>query len=369
MKTVQISKKSAVKSLLRHHPWVFSGALGNVPISDGEIVRLVDKGNNFLGIGYGSEGSSILVRILNFEDGEINEEYWTERFAGAFSLRKDLINFEETNCFRLINAEGDFLPGLIVDVYDKYAVVDFHVEGLRVFENEILDAIKNLGFEPISKAEKRIEVLENGYKFFASPGEGQKTGFFLDQRENRQRIQKYCEGKTVLNLFSYTGGFSIYALKAGAKSVVNVDSSEFAIEQAKENYKLNGLEIQEGEFIVSDAFEYLEKIRKQGMEFDIVVCDPPAFVKHKDAIKRALAGYRRLNSLAMSIISEGGILSTYSCSGHISNDDFRATVWQSAQDADKDIQMLENSHNQFDHPVDLKAREGEYLKGLFLRVS
>ena len=370
MKTITITKNSAVKSLKRRHPWIFSGAVEGIECQDGELIRLVDMQDNFLAIGYFVSGSSIRIRILTFEDESINQKFWSKKFAQAFVLRESVIDFEQTNCFRLINAEGDYLPGLIVDVYAEYAVIDYHVESLHAFDSEIKNAIAALGFTPVSYDSNpgEIEVLENGYKFKASPGKGQKTGFFLDQRENRKRLQKYCNGKSVLNVFSYTGGFSVYALKGGAASVVNVDSSEFAFQQAKENYELNGLGVNDEDFVVEDAFKYLESLVEKGGKFDVVILDPPAFVKRKDAVKRALGGYRRINYLGMKLVSSGGILNTYSCSGHISNDQLRTVVWQSANDAMKSVQILENSHNQLDHPVDVNCPESEYLKGIFLRV-
>lgn len=370
MRNFTITKSSAIKALKRKHPWVFSGAVDGLSAESGDLIRLVDIIGEFLGIGYCDPGSSIRMRILSFSDFPIDQMFWDRLFSSALELRKSSLDFEKTNCFRLINAEGDFIPGLIVDVFDKYAVVDYHVKGVEKFSTEIESAIKSIGYKPVTyeSSPGAIEVLENGFKFIASPGLGQKTGFFLDQRENRNRISRYCRGKSVLNVFSYTAGFSIYALKNGAKNVMNVDSSEFAIGQAKENYRLNGLEVKDSEFIISDAFKYLEKLISEEQKFDIVILDPPAFVKQKDAIKRALRGYRRLNYLGMKLVSEGGILATYSCSGHISNEQLRTVVWQAANDAQVDLQILENPRNQVDHPVNINCTESEYLKGLFLRV-
>ena len=371
MKSFTITKSSAVKSLKRKHPWVFSGALEGLQGEPGELIRMVDAADEFLAIGYFNPGSSIRVRIFSFKDIEIDQDFWNQRILSAFELRKNVLDFDKTNSFRLINGEGDYIPGLIVDVYGEHAVIDYHVKSLERFSKEISVALSSLGFKPVTyeSSPGKIEILENGMKFQASPGTGQKTGFFLDQRENRKRLEKYCKGKSVLNVFSYTGGFSIYALKAGAETVVNVDSSEFAIEQAKENYKLNGLEVSDSDFIVLDAFKCLEQLIIKGQKFDIVILDPPAFVKKREAVKRALGGYRRINYLAMKLLSEGGILSTYSCSGHISNDQFRTVVWQAANDAQAAVQIIENPRNQFDHPVDINCPESEYLKGLFLKIS
>lgn len=366
-----VKKSSAVKSIKRHHPWVFSGAVDALDLNDGDLVRLTSENGEFQGIGYFCKDASIRIRILTFRDEEINQDFWNDRFLKAYELRKSILDFEKTNCFRLINAEGDFVPGLIVDVYGKYAVIDFHTFGLKSFVKEIMLAIEKVGLTPviIGEDELKIEVLENGNKFIVYPGKGQKTGLFLDQRENRKRLQKYVQGKTVLNMFSYSGGFSIYALKAGAKSVTNVDSSDFAIEQAKKNYELNGLEVRDEDFIVEDAFKYLEKAKEEGLKYDVVILDPPAFVKHKDAIRRALAGYRRLNYLGMKLVADGGILATFSCSGHISNEDLRTIVWQSSFDALTNIQILENPLNQPDHPLNINLTEGEYLKGIFCKVK
>lgn len=370
MKNFTITKSSAIKSLKRKHPWVFSGALDGLHGESGELIRISDITDEFLAIGYFNPGSSIRVRVLSFSNVEINQNFWNQRISNAFKLRKSVLDFEKTNCFRLINGEGDFIPGLIVDVYDEYAVVDYHVKAFAVFSEEISTALSLLGFKVVTyeSSPGKIEILENGMKFQASPGLGQKTGFFLDQRENRERLEKYCKGKSVLNIFSYTGAFSIYALKAGAETVINVDSSEFAITQAKENYKLNGLEVNDADFIISDAFKYLEQIVSEGKKFDVVILDPPAFVKKREAVKRALGGYRRINYLGMKCVDEGGILSTYSCSGHITNGQFRTVVWQAANDARASAQIIENPRNQFDHPVDINCPESEYLKGLFLRI-
>lgn len=365
-----INKPSATKSLVRRHPWVFSGAVFSLSANDGDLVRLTNQSGEFLGLGY-YNSDNIRLRILTFKDKEINQHFWNDRFETAFNLRKESLDFKSTNCFRLINAEGDFLPGLIVDVYADYAVIDFHTEGLRVFEKEIKIAIENVGFKPviIGDSKLEIEVVENDCKFVVFPGQGQKTGLFLDQRENRKRLQKYVEGKTVLNMFSYSGGFSIYALKAGAKNVVNVDSSTFALEQAKKNYVLNGLEVNDSDFVEQDGFDYLEKAKEDGLKFDVVILDPPAFVKHKDSLQRALRAYRRLNYLGMTSCSPNGILATFSCSGHVTNEDLRRVVWQASMDALREVQILENPLNQLDHPISMNLPEGEYLKGLILKIK
>ncbi len=365
-----ITKPSAIKSLIRHHPWVFSGAVFSLQAQDGDLVRLTGQSGEFLGIGY-CNSDNIRLRVLTFKEEKINQDFWNLKLQEAFSLRKQSIDFKSTNCFRLINAEGDFIPGLIVDVYADYAVIDFHTDGLRAFEKEIKLAIENIGFKPviIGDSELEIEVIENNCKFVVFPGQGQKTGLFLDQRENRKRLQKYVEGKTVLNMFSYSGGFSIYALKAGAKKVINVDSSAFALEQAKRNYGLNGLEVNDSDFIEEDGFNFLEDAKDKGQKFDVVILDPPAFVKHKDSLQRALRAYRRLNYLGMTVCSTDGILATFSCSGHVTNEDLRRVVWQASMDAVSEVQILENPLNQFDHPISMNLPEGEYLKGLVLKIK
>jgi 23S rRNA (cytosine1962-C5)-methyltransferase len=374
------------------HPWVFSGALKIIPegIQGGEPVELTDEAGNFMAAGYFNSYSQIAVRLWSWEQEEVNHKFFEKRIKNALTLRKEFVQTKDTNAFRLINGESDFLPGLIVDVYSDYLTVQFHNPGIERWRTEIVDALvkiikpkgiyerSDMRARGIEGAEKKVGLLygkippeikikENGYSFIVDIKEGQKTGFFLDQRDKRAALVKYSKNKNVLNCFSYTGGFSVYALGGGAKNVVSVDSSEPALQIAEKNTKLNKFAEKNSEFFVADVKEYLAD-RKTG-EFDVIILDPPAFAKDRHKIYEALQGYRKINEMALRILESGGILFTCSCSAHISLTDFRFMLSEAAARAGKSVQIIETFTHGIDHPVLVPFTEGEYLKCLVARVN
>lgn len=391
-------RRGKEESLLRRHPWIFSGAIEYIRserdnITEGEIVDVHTKSGDFIARGHYQIGS-IAVRVLTFEQVEIDQAWWNERIASAYDVRRslNLTENEQTTCYRLIHGEGDSLPGLVVDVYGSTAVVQCHSVGMYRSRKEIAEAIRTVygdrieaiydksaqtvpfkaGLNAIdsylygSSATAQQEVLENGNRFNVNWEKGQKTGFFIDQRANRELVRHYAKGRTVLNTFCYTGGFSVYAMAGGAKEVVSVDSSERAVQLADENMRLNfGDEVRHTSAAV-DAFEYLHNI---GDKFDMIILDPPAFAKHHKVLGNAMQGYKKLNARALTQIKSGGILFTFSCSQAVSKELFRTTVFSAAAIAGRRVRILHQLTQPADHPINIYHPEGEYLKGLVLYVE
>lgn len=391
-------RRGKEESLLRRHPWIFSGAIEYIRserdhITEGEIVDVHTKNGDFIARGHYQIGS-IAVRVLTFEQVEIDQAWWNERIATAYDVRRslDLTENEQTTCYRLVHGEGDSLPGLVVDIYGSTAVVQCHSVGMYRSRKEIAEAIRTVYGERIeaiydksaqtvpfkaglnavdsylygSSATAQQEVLENGNRFNVNWEKGQKTGFFIDQRANRELVRHYAKGRTVLNTFCYTGGFSVYAMAGGAVEVVSVDSSERAVQLADENMRLNfGDEVRHSSKAV-DAFEYLHDI---GDKFDMIILDPPAFAKHHKVLGNAMQGYKKLNARALAQIKSGGILFTFSCSQAVSKELFRTTVFSAAAIAGRRVRILHQLTQPADHPINIYHPEGEYLKGLVLYVE
>lgn len=388
-----VLKKGKEESLQRRHPWVFSGAIARLPedIGEGEWVEVTSHDGTLLGRGHYQIGS-ITVRLLTFADEPAGDSLYEERLNNAYRLRKTLGLIRPDNtCYRLVHGEGDFMPGLVVDIYGDTAVMQAHSPGMHLERNIIADALVNLPdarirnvyyksettlpfmarLEPqngyiIGKYDGNI-ALENGLQFGIDWLKGQKTGFFLDQRDNRSLLEKYSAGREVLNMFCYTGGFSVYALRGGAKRVVSVDSSSKAIALTEANVALNFPDCDNHEAVATDAFKFLESIGKG--EYDLIVLDPPAFAKHKSALKNGLIGYRRLNAKAFERIRSGGILFTFSCSQVVTKEAFRLAVFSAAAQSGRRVRILHQLTQPADHPVDISHPEGEYLKGLVLYVE
>ena len=384
-------KKGKTASLERKHPWIFSGALASIPdIEEGIHVIVQDHKGAFCCMGQFHSGS-IAVRILSYVHEEPNQQFWNRKLQQAYKVREEanLTKDTETNTYRLVFGEGDELPGLIIDWYDGVAVIQAHTIGMFAIRDELTTALKNLYGEKLkavydkssetlkTKARTLLQneylfgtcdipyiVSENGAKFLVDWESGQKTGFFLDQRENRAILGQYARDKTVLNTFSYTGGFSIYALQAGAKFADSVDSSARAIKIAIDNAKLNGFENHNG--ITSDAYAY---IREKGSDYDLIILDPPAFAKSVRKRHNALMGYKRLNAMAIKQIKPGGIIFTFSCSQVVDTALFTKTIIAAAIDAGRKVRILQRLSQPADHPVNAFHPEGHYLKGLVLYVD
>lgn len=391
-KLVQLLPKKE-ESLRRFHPWIFSGAIARMSdsLKEGELVLVVDNEGEFLAWGHYQIGS-IAVRVLSFEDRPIDAAFWEERISEAYALRVtlELAGANNNDMFRLVHGEGDRLPGLIIDVYGKTAVMQAHSVGMHYCREDIAKAIVKASKGAIQNVYYKSETtlpykadlkqengfliggdLENvareyGIKFHIDWLEGQKTGFFVDQRENRKLLEQYAAGKRVLNMFCYTGGFSVYAMRGGAELVHSVDASAKAIELTKANAELNFPGDKRHEAYAEDAFKFLERA---GSEYDLVVLDPPAFAKHKDALRNALKGYTRLNAIAFKKIKKGGILFTFSCSQAVNKDQFRLAVFTAAAQSGRHVRILHQLHQPADHPINIYHPEGEYLKGLVLQVE
>lgn len=390
-----VLRKGKEDSLKRFHPWVFSGAIAHKPdaIEEGEVVHVLAADSSFLGVGHYQIGS-IAVRILSFQNEAIDGSFYVKRIAQAYRLRQTLqLLRSDNNAFRLIHGEGDLLPGLIIDMYGDTAVVQAHSVGMHRDISLIVSALKNVlpddrlqhvfykseGTLPY-KAEVNVvdtylmggnqvhEVaIENGLKFNIDWLKGQKTGFFVDQRENRSLLEKYSSNRNVLNMFCYTGGFSVYALRGGAASVVSVDSSSKAVLLSERNVNLNFGEDSRHEAVAEDAFKYLKQVPKG--KYDLIVLDPPAFAKHRGAINNALQGYKKLNYSAFEKLAPGGILFTFSCSQAITKESFRLAVFSAAAISGRQVRILHQLTQPADHPVNIYHPEGEYLKGLVLQVE
>lgn len=387
-------KKGKEQSLLRFHPWIFSGAIASVTGNpgDGDIVTVQSASGDFLAVGHYQE-SSISVRVLSFTPEEIDTHFWINRISRSFKHREQigLASNNETNIYRLVHGEGDGLPGLIIDIYGSTAVIQCHSAGMYRSRESIARAIVassdgkidtvfdksngtlnlNRNFSPVNeyligKAPEETVFYENDCRFSIAWEEGQKTGFFIDQRENRRLLSQYANGCTVLNTFGYTGGFSVYALKGGAHEAVTVDSSERAIHLADKNIELNFGNSAKHRGIATDAFSYL---RKTDRLFDIIVLDPPAFAKHGSSLRNALQAYKRLNLAAIRRLKPGGLLFTFSCSQVVSRTDFRNAVFSACAISGRSASILHQLTQPADHPVNIYHPEGEYLKGLVVALE
>ncbi|MBN2682698.1 MAG: class I SAM-dependent rRNA methyltransferase [Bacteroidales bacterium] len=394
-KRVKIVLKSGKDiSVRRLHPWIFSGAIKKVygnPI-EGEIVNVYDNKDEFLGQGHYNDGS-IAIRLTDFEEVEINAKYWERKIEKAWNYRlKNGFSFEgETNVFRLIHGEGDNLPGLIIDYYNGVAVIQAHSIGMFKAQNEIVEALKKVlgsnlksiyskskstlpgNMQNISEdgllfgsAGKNHFVLENGLKFFVDWEKGQKTGFFVDQRENRKLVGEMSRNRKVLNVFGYTGGFSVYAIKGEAELVHTVDSSAGAIELTDKNVEMNFSGDSRHKSFCVDAFEFLENMEE---DYDIVILDPPAFAKHQNVLHNALQGYKRLNLKALQKMKSGSFLFTFSCSQVVTKENFRKSVFAAATQCGKTVRIMYQLSQPIDHPVNIFHPESEYLKGLVLYIE
>ena len=385
-----ILKKGSEEFLKRFHPWVFSGAISKMePCEDGDLVTVYTHGGELIGNGHYQLGS-IAVRMLSFDDTTINGDYYYDRLLAAYNTRISLnLIRKDNNSFRLVHGEGDFLPGLVVDIYGNTAVMQAHSPGMHFARNTIGEAlvklpdgiVKNVYYKSettlpyITRDTENYYIiggydtniaLENGLKFHVDWLRGQKTGFFVDQRENRSLLESYANGRKVLNMFCYTGGFSFYAMRGGAKMVHSVDSSSKAISLTRENVELNFPGDTRHEAFAEDAFKYLNEMDNS---YDLIILDPPAFAKHKSALKNALIGYRKINAKAFEKIQKGGILFTFSCSQAVSKEQFRLAVFSAAAQSGRKVRILHQLTQPADHPINIYHPEGEYLKGLVLYVE
>ena len=419
-----ILRRGKEESLGRFHPWIFSGAIhhaeGGSKLEEGDIVEVFSSDGRFLAIGHWQIGS-IAVRVLTFKKQPINQAFWQKRFAAALDVRKAIgvAGREDNDIYRLVHGEGDNLPGLVIDMYGSTAVMQAHSVGMHVCRNELAQALKEVMGEQLKaiyyKSETTLpfkaqlgqengflykeaseeEVLnsksssckcddiahENGLAFHIDWLKGQKTGFFVDQRDNRALVEHYAKGRKVLNMFCYTGGFSVYALRGGAELVHSVDSSAKAVELVEANVELNFPGDNRHEAFAEDAFKFMEQAPLQEEEmvngklsngkwpYDLIILDPPAFAKHKDALHNALRGYTKLNAKAFEMIQPGGILFTFSCSQAVNKDQFRTAVFTAAAIAKRKVRILHQLHQPADHPINIYHPEGEYLKGLVLWVE
>lgn len=389
-----VLKPKKEESLQRFHPWIFSGAVQqkDSDLQEGEVVSVHMANGHFIAVGHYQIGS-IEVRVLSFADEQIDASFWERRLGEAFNLRKSIgLVSSDNNAYRLVHGEGDSLPGLIIDVYADTAVIQSHSVGMHESRMAICDALRvvmgdqlknvyyksettlpfkaNLGAENeylFGGKEVQEIAKENGLQFYPDWVKGQKTGFFVDQRDNRALIEKYSKDKSVLNMFCYTGGFSFCAMRGGAKLVHSVDSSAKAIDLTNKNVELNFPNDMRHEAFADDAFKYLANM-EQG-QYDLIVLDPPAFAKHRGAIRNALQGYKRLNATAFEKVAKGGIIFTFSCSQVISKDAFRLAVFSAAAQSGRSVRILHQLTQPADHPVSIYHPEGEYLKGLVVYVE
>ena len=391
-KTITL-KRGKEESLKRFHPWVFSGAIMRLDdgIEEGETVRVLTEKGDFIAVGHYQIGS-IAVRVLSFKDVEINYDFFIKRLKSALNMRQSIgvADNPANNTYRLVHGEGDNLPGLVIDCYGETAVMQAHSVGMHVCRDtvakalvEVMDGrIKHVFYKSETTLPFKAELgqengfiiggsedntaVENGLKFQVDWLRGQKTGFFVDQRENRSLLEQYSHGKTVLNMFCYTGGFSFYAMRGGAKVVHSVDSSAKAIELTNANVELNFPNDARHKAYCEDAFKFLDDADKV---YDLIILDPPAFAKHRGALHNALKGYTRLNQKAMQRIRPGGILFTFSCSQVVTKDNFRNAVFTAAALAGRKVRILHQLHQPADHPINIYHPEGEYLKGLVLYIE
>ena len=391
-KTVYL-KKGKEESLKRFHPWIFSGAIHHLDeeISEGEIVRVVTFMGDFIAIGHYQIGS-IAVRVLSFQDVHIDETFWESHLGSVLAMRRSIgvADNLQNNTYRLVHGEGDNLPGLIIDCYGKTAVMQAHSVGIHNNRFDICKALIKIMGDRIEQVYYKSETtlpykaelgqengfiygsteedvaIENGLKFHVDWLKGQKTGFFIDQRENRSLLEHYAKGRSVLNMFCYTGGFSVYAMRGQAKLVHSVDSSAKAVELTNQNIALNFSQDTRHEAFCEDAFKYLDT---HNDKYDLIVLDPPAFAKHRSTLRNALKGYTRLNVKGFQQIKSGGILFTFSCSQVVTKEQFRNAVFTAAAQAGRKVRILHQLHQPADHPINIYHPEGEYLKGLVLYVE
>lgn len=390
-----ILKPKKEESLLRFHPWVFSGAIQKIIGNpcEGDVVDVYTCQEQYLATGHYQIGS-IAVRVLSFEGEHPDKDFWKRRISEAYLLRKTLGLAENptNNTYRLVHGEGDCLPGLIIDIYDKTAVLQAHSVGMHLVRKEIAETIvevmegkvKNVYYKSettlpfkanldsedgylIGECDNECLAMEYGLKFHVDWLRGQKTGFFVDQRENRSLLEKYAPGRSVLNMFCYTGGFSFYAMRGGAKLVHSVDSSAKAIDLTNKNVDLNFPNDSRHEAFATDAFKYLDDMEKD--KYDLIILDPPAFAKHREVLRNALQGYKKLNVKAFEKIKKGGILFTFSCSQAVNKEQFRLAVFSAAAMSGRNVRILHQLTQPADHPINIYHPEGEYLKGLVLYVE
>ena len=386
-----ILKRGKEESLKRFHPWVFSGAIARMDkVEEGDLVTVYDHEGNLIGNGHFQIGS-IAVRILSFDDTEIDGNFFLSRLAEAYKMRQALgLLRPDNNAFRLVHGEGDFLPGLVIDIYGTTAVMQAHSPGMHFARHLIADAltqlpdgvVKNVYYKSETTLPYKAQLdpqntyirgafdsdvaMENGLKFHVDWLKGQKTGFFVDQRENRALLEHYAKDRRVLNMFCYTGGFSFYALRGGAELVHSVDSSAKAISLTDANVTLNFPDCERHQSFAVDAFKYLDEMTTS---YNLIILDPPAFAKHKSALRNALIGYRKLNAKAFEKIEPGGILFTFSCSQAVNKEQFRLAVFSAAAMSKRKVRILHQLTQPADHPINIYHPEGEYLKGLVLYVE
>jgi len=385
-------KKQKTGPVINRHPWVFSKALESIPedLESGTFVKLTDERGAFLASGYFNSYSQIAVRIWGYDEREkIDKDFFIKRIRNAYEIRKSYIENKSTDSYRLINGENDLLPGLIVDKYSNYLVMQCHTRGIELWKDIIIEALIEtlipVGiYERSETTSRKIEGLgdragllcgdipdlvpirENGFRFLVDVKQGQKTGFYLDQRDKRKALLKYAQDRSVLNCFSYTGGFSVYALAGGARKVTSVDMSGSALELARENIKLNNLDISRCEFVRDDVKKYLKNVPYE--RFGLIILDPPAFIKDRRKKNEGLAGYKNINIMALKVLPENGILLTCSCSAHLSLQDFRYLLVEAGGKARKSLRFLETHIHGIDHPELAPFTEGEYLKCFIISV-
>lgn len=393
MSKLIILRKGKEESLKRFHPWIFSGAVHHIEgdPAEGDIVEVLNSEGRFIALGHWQIGS-IAVRVLTFNRQKIDAEFWKKRLSSALDVRRSIgvAGTSYNNMYRLVHGEGDNLPGLIIDIYGKNAVMQAHSVGMHVCRMEIAQALKAVMGDDLKAVYYKSETtlpfkaslgqengfilgdsddnvaIENGLKFHIDWLKGQKTGFFVDQRENRALVERYAHGRKVLNMFCYTGGFSVYAMRGGAELVHSVDSSAKAVDLVNANIELNFPGDKRHEAFAEDAFRFLDEMDGN---YDLVILDPPAFAKHKDALKNALRGYTKLNAKALEKMPSGSILFTFSCSQAVNKDQFRMAVFTAAAMAKRKVRILHQLHQPADHPINIYHPEGEYLKGLVLFVE
>ena len=385
-----VLKRGKQESLLRFHPWVFSGAIYHIEdgIEEGDIVKIVTENDDFIAVGHYQKGS-IAVRVLSFNDEIIDSRFWESKLRSALEERIAIgvADRQDNNTYRLVHGEGDMLPGLIIDIYDQTAVIQAHSIGMHRERHSIAESLIKVMDGRISNVYYKSETtlpfmdpengfivggndqntaMENGLSFHIDWLHGQKTGFFVDQRDNRSLVERYSNGRKVLNMFCYTGGFSVYALRGGAVTVHSVDASDKAIELTRRNIALNFADDKRHEAFCADAFKYLDLMDNT---YDLIILDPPAFAKHRAALRNALKGYIRLNTKAFEKIAKGGIMFTFSCSQVVNKEQFRNAVFTAAAQAHRRVRILHQLHQPADHPINIYHPEGEYLKGLVLYVE
>lgn len=389
-------KKAADKFIKRKHPWIFSGAIEKVDGNpqNGEAVQIFTADKELIGIGCFSPSSQMRVRIWSFNPEEkIDSDFFKRKIDRAKSLRENILDTTKTNAYRIINSESDRLPGLIVDRYEEYLVCQFLSSGAEFLKKTIVEVLNEMfeltgiyersdvdvrekeGLQPSKgllvgkEPERLIEILENGFKFLVDIKKGHKTGFYLDQRDNRKLISEFSKGKTVLNCFSYTGGFSVYALAAGAFNTTQIETSVSALDLSIKNIELNKLNTSQVENINGDVFEALRKFRDERRTFDLIILDPPKFAESASQIQKASRGYKDINLLAIKLLNPGGILFTFSCSGHISKELFQKIVSDAALDSGREVKIIKQLTQASDHLVSTNFPEGMYLKGLVCYVA